>query len=465
MPPLKVQLSFAVCLIALLIGTVHQSAVAQVVEFPPSSHDGFILDGLVQDGFGQYGIVQDPFVQPYNPVPIQGSEFPHLNASGHGSVFPNQTLPQVWPVAPTTRPVMGHAPNFQFNNVFQVAPAVASEEQNPNTVLANVESERLERAHPAIASPLTTPNSVPTTRTSFKSFDPTSAARVLNELKEIQSTAKALMPEIADAVVSINGGSGVIVNKRGVILTASHVTKKANQVINVQLSDGRRVKARTLGTNQNTDTAAVLMLEEGPWPFIPVDSESESARKVGDWCFALGYPLSYRRDRPAALRIGRILEVGKRNLITDCPIMGGDSGGPLINLRGELIGVSSRVKTDINHNAHVPIERFIEDWKQLAASVEVERIRKNDETKAYLGIQGESDTGLVRIKRIHPDSPAEDSGLKESDVIVMLDGKRMNEFDDVLKVLKNRKAGDVIACQLNRFGSLIDIQITLGRSR
>ncbi|MFK7767068.1 MAG: S1C family serine protease [Mariniblastus sp.] len=287
-------------------------------------------------------------------------------------------------------------------------------------------------------------------------MSPTSLADLIAIDKQVEKT----LPKILPAVVAIEGGSGVIVSQTGFILTASHVTKKANRIVDVRLPDGRTVRAMTLGTNGNTDTAALKILQPGPWPFIKTGDSSLVS--TGDWCLALGYPVSFKRGESAAVRVGRVLETSDHQIVTDCAITGGDSGGPLVNLNGTLIGVSSRIRSDINQNIHIPVQNFQDDWNKLATSVDIPRTIERGKPRAYLGILGETDVGRVRIRSVIKGSPAAVAGMLKEDVILQMDGKPIDKFDDVLDVLTTRKPGEKVVAKLNRYGSLMSVDVRLG---
>ena len=281
----------------------------------------------------------------------------------------------------------------------------------------------------------------------------------LNQLLRIQSTIDSVLPSLLPAVVSLEGGSGVIVSPQGHILTASHVTKKAGRRIFVRLSDGRSVQATTLGTNINSDTAALKLDGNGPWPFVQMGNSADV--ELGDWCLTLGYPLSFDRGRPPAIRIGRIIRKSPSRFTADSPIMGGDSGGPMFDLNGGLIAISSRIKSDVTQNLFVPIQKYQTQWNQLASSIDVPR-KKTQQPKPYLGILGESDFDRVRIRRVYQNSPAALAGFLENDVIVSFGGQRVKNFDDVSNVLKLRKPGEEVIAQLNRYGMVLNVSVRLG---
>ena len=298
-------------------------------------------------------------------------------------------------------------------------------------------------------------------------------------LLQLQSRTQKIIAQSAPAVVAIGEtGSGVIVNSQGLILTASHVTRFANRRVPVVFSNGRIVQGVTLGSNIASDTGAIQLLSPGPFPFISVE-DSKDARP-GTWCIAMGYPLSFPRGRPAAGRLGRILERGENGkLISDCTIMGGDSGGPLLNLEGDVIAISSSVKLGADQNLYIPSEQFVKDWKNIAQLIDKTgmnaRVQPTQNSpggsvkapnqitgKAYLGINAETDQSIVRIRAVHRDSPAEFAGVKANDVIVELDSKPISSFAQIVEHLKTRKPGDRLLVLVNRFGSLLRAEVTLG---
>ncbi len=296
--------------------------------------------------------------------------------------------------------------------------------------------------------------------TTIASRSDASNAAALQELIDMQGRVAIAVEKAIPCVVSVEGGSGVIVSAQGDILTASHVTKKAGRTVNVRMADGRVISATTLGTNFNSDTAALRLNSPGPWPYVSLADSTRT--EVGDWCIALGYPLSFKRGQPAAVRLGRILELADEKFVSDCPIMGGDSGGPLLNLSGNLIAISSRVKSDIKQNLHVPVRVYQDEWKQLAASIDVKTQAKPKRKRAYFGIQGETDFNRVRIRGVHRGSPAETAGIKTDDVLLQLDGKPIGTFDDVLTILDTSQPGKRVIAKLNRYGQLLNLSVKLG---
>ena len=298
-------------------------------------------------------------------------------------------------------------------------------------------------------------------------------------LVQLQSRTQSIVAQSAPAVVAIGEtGSGVIVNSQGLILTASHVTRFANRKVSVAFSDGRIVQGITLGSNIASDTGAIQLLSPGPFPFVSVQDSKDA--QPGTWCIAMGYPLSFPRGRPAAGRLGRILKRSENGkLVSDCTIMGGDSGGPLLNLAGKVIAISSSVKLGADENLYIPSEQFSKDWKNIALLIDKTgrdtrvqppensadakvKVPQRTSGKAYLGINAETDRNIVRIRAVHRDSPAEFAGIRANDVIMEFDGKPIRSFAEVVGHLKTRKPGDTLSVLVNRYGSLMRVGVSLG---
>ena len=297
----------------------------------------------------------------------------------------------------------------------------------------------------------------------------------LKKLRKIETMIEEIIPKVSPCVVSIGEtASGVIVKPSGIVITASHVTRKAGRVLNIQLHDGRTVQGITLGSNAANDTSAIQLLGSGPWPYLKTVAPDFTAQ-AGQWCVAFGYPLSWPRDKPANARIGRITGQYRGKMVTDCPIMGGDSGGALVDLNGNLLGINSSVRLDVTQNLHVPIKRYRDDWSYMMNRQDVDivtaRVPTNEpgsgaqtpapEGKPYLGIYAESIENGVRIRDIRRNSPAEKAALLPEDVIWQIDETSIESFAELLKYLGTRSGGDQITVRVNRFGVKLDIIVTL----
>ena len=190
------------------------------------------------------------------------------------------------------------------------------------------------------------------------------------DLLAIQNAVTSALQRASAATVAIEitegSGTGVIVSPEGLILTAAHVSGAPGKKVQVIMQDGRRVNAVTLGLDSESDAAMVRITDPGTWPFVEID-KSESY-KLGDWVFALGHSGGFDKKRGLVLRPGRIVRIADQSLQSDCILIGGDSGGPLFDLSGDLIAIHSRVGPQLVVNMHVGIGVFQEKWDALLNS-------------------------------------------------------------------------------------------------
>ncbi len=341
---------------------------------------------------------------------------------------------------------------------------------------SDAESNEEEKESPSTEAPSTrTPFAHPEPKeveAALDLADYQSRLRDLKKLQRIEAMVETVIPSVLPCVVSIGEtATGVIVKPSGIVITASHVTQKAGRTLIIRLQDGRTVKGITLGSNAANDTSAIQLLGGGTWPYLKTVSPDYTAQ-AGQWCVAFGYPLSWPRDKPASARIGRVTGQYRGKIVTDCPIMGGDSGGALVDLNGNLLGINSSVRLDVTQNLHVPIDRYRQDWQYMMSRQDVDiatatvvkttnAAQPAPKKNPYLGIYGESSRQSVRIRDIRRDSPAEKAGLLPEDVIWKIDESRIESFAELLKYLATRTGGDQITVGINRFGVNLDIVVTL----
>ena len=193
------------------------------------------------------------------------------------------------------------------------------------------------------------------------------APRDLAGYKVIENKVKSVVSNVLPAVVGIRvgraSGSGVIVSEDGIVMTAGHVVAKPGQEVTFIFHDGKTAKGKTLGMSMPTDIGLMKITDEGKWPFAP-QGDSDTV-KPGAWVVAFGHPLGYRPGRPPVVRIGRVLEITGTVIRSDCPLVGGDSGGPLFDLDGKIIGVNSRIGGPADVNLHAPVNLFRPAWDRL----------------------------------------------------------------------------------------------------
>jgi len=200
--------------------------------------------------------------------------------------------------------------------------------------------------------------------------------------------------------VGSNSGSGVIVSEDGLVLTAGHVVGKPGQEVVFMFADGKTAKGKTLGLYGNADAGMMRITDPGKWPYLP--RGQSRGLHVGAWCLALGHPLGFMKDRPPVVRLGRILRLSDNVIQTDCALVGGDSGGPLFDLEGRIIGIHSRIGMAMDINIHVPIDVFADNWERLLKGEQWQDsvpARECDEIKSlFAGLVAEARRSTVRVR-------------------------------------------------------------------
>lgn len=285
-------------------------------------------------------------------------------------------------------------------------------------------------------------------------------------------------------------GSGVIISKDGYIVTNNHVVENADE-ITVKLNDERELKGRVIGTDPDTDLA-LLKIEGDDFPTLPVGDSD--ALKVGEWVLAVGNPFSLSSTVTAGIvsakarNIGSSASNGQAATIqsfiqTDAAINQGNSGGALVNARGELVGINamlySPTGTYSGYGFAIPtsiMKKVVSDLKQYGA---VQR--------ALLGIKGRdfstelqmSDELVDEIKKQAEElgvtegvyvAEVIDGGsaagiLQEKDVIIELDGKKIHKFTDLQEILSKHRPGDKVKATIIRDKKEKEVTITLKNSQ
>lgn len=286
-----------------------------------------------------------------------------------------------------------------------------------------------------------------------------SAASELEDLQQLETRLIQTAERVRPAVVRVGGGSGVVVNKDGLILTAGHVVPKAGRALTVRFLDGRTAKAKSLGADLGRDCGMVRIEEPGDWPHVGV---SDAQPEIGQWVFALGHPSGFQIKRGAPLRFGQVLRI-RGYIMTDCTITGGDSGGPLFDMDGKVIGIHSSISDSITRNNHVPIKPFRDGWDRMLASETWGERRRSSRAVIGIMVDRQDDSKGVRIGRVLPDSPSKAAGLEDRDLIVRFDRKKTDNYDAFLKVLSGKDPGDEVEVVVQRDGKEISAKVTLAR--
>jgi len=296
-------------------------------------------------------------------------------------------------------------------------------------------------------------------------FNEKEAPENLRDLRNIQKALQETLPQARAATVSIDlgggSGSGVIVSGEGLVLTAAHVSAGVGKEMTVIMEDGTRHKAISLGLVASTDAAMVQIEEEGVFPYVKLDREDSTS--LGDWVYALGHSGGFEKDRGVGVRIGRLVRMAEETINSDCNLIGGDSGGPLFNMKGRLIGIHSRVGASLEQNMHVPLREFLKNWDAMLDKKFVGKGPFAQEAVAFLGVSTEDrEEGGVVIKVVGDETPAAEAGLLEGDVILALNGEELEGAVQFSASLKLFKPGEKVKLKILRDDKEKEIEVELG---
>jgi len=296
--------------------------------------------------------------------------------------------------------------------------------------------------------------------------------RSLDDLLKIEQKTEGMVARVMPATVALiaadtgASGSGVITSADGLILTAAHVTDGVEEV-EVVFPDGKQTRATVLGSNFSKDIGMAQIQGEGPWPFVEL-GESKPL-KAGDWVVAMGHSEGYDPARTPPMRFGRVVSDGPGNfLTTDRTLIGGDSGGPLFDLDGKVVGINSSIGQGLDNNNHAGIDGFREDWKRLIAGESWGELQLNplaNPERPVIGILmgRELRDGGVPVDQVTPGSPAALAGVRPGDVIRSVAGDRIRGGRGLGLRLAKFSAGDKVKIGLQRGRGMIEVEMELVR--
>jgi serine protease Do len=279
-----------------------------------------------------------------------------------------------------------------------------------------------------------------------------------DDLKDIQNHVEALAAKVSPAVVAVEvgfgSGSGVIISSNGLVLTAGHVCQRPNLNVHFTFPDGKTANGKTLGLDSDTDTGLMKITNAGPWPCVFVGDLKQD--KPGDWVLALGHPGGFDAKRSLVVRLGRIIRIADDALQTDCTIAPGDSGGPLFDMSGRVIGIHTAIATSLADNFHVPINEFEDGWDQL-----VKDTSGTGPLKAYFGAVLAEDPNGCRLKEIEKDGPAAKARLKAGDVVTEVNNRTIAAVASFRRWLAESEPGDTLSLRVKRDAQSFSAKVKL----
>ncbi|MFZ6639139.1 DegQ family serine endoprotease [Undibacterium sp. TC4M20W] len=262
-------------------------------------------------------------------------------------------------------------------------------------------------------------------------------------------------------------GSGFIISQDGYVLTNAHVVEGASEVY-VKLTDKREFKAKVVGADRRTDIA-VLKIDGNKLPRVTIGDSDKI--KAGEWVIAIGSPFDLENTVTAGIISAKARDTGDflRHIQTDVAVNPGNSGGPLINMRGEVIGVNSQIFSRsggyMGISFAIPIDDAMSVVEQLKSIGKVVR--------GYLGVQHADVAKDVAesmnlpkgqgasVQRVMPGSPAEKAGIEAGDVIIKVNGAVIEKAVDLNRAIGDIKPGGKAIVTVWRRGGAKDIVVTV----
>lgn len=285
----------------------------------------------------------------------------------------------------------------------------------------------------------------------------------------LASIASEVTPSVVSILIGQSSGSGVVMSDEGFILTNAHVVEAAtpDTEVLVRFSNGETAQAAVVGADARTDIAVIQV--EGIADLTPAQFGRSSDVLVGDTVLAVGSPLGFDGSVTQGIisAVDRTLqpeEAGEPSLSgllqTDAAINRGNSGGALVNLAGEVIGINTAIAVENQRDGFlgvgfaIPSDRAINVAEQLIAGEDV--------SHAFLGVRvGTAEDGGALIGLVDPGSPAEEAGLQEGDIVTRLGDRAISDANDLVSAVQSAEVGDTLELEFMRDGTTQTTTVTL----
>ena len=268
-------------------------------------------------------------------------------------------------------------------------------------------------------------------------------------------------------------GSGFILRDDGIVLTNAHVVDGADEVM-VKLTDKREFKAKVLGVDKTSDVA-VLKIEAKNLPTIKVGSAANT--RVGEWVLAIGSPFGFENTATAGIVSAKSRSLPDDNYVpfiqTDVAVNPGNSGGPLFNMAGEVIGINSQIYSRSGGyqglSFAIPIEVVMKVEEQIVKHGKVQRgrlgIAIQEVNQSLADSFGMSKPTGALVSSVEKDSPAGKAGLEPGDVILSVNGKEIAGSSELPPVIADIAPGESAKLQVWRKGGTRDVDVKVGAQK
>ena len=309
------------------------------------------------------------------------------------------------------------------------------------------------------------------------------AEKTINSVVHVKNTAKAknsnslwdLFYGNSDDRTTIGTGSGVIVSSDGFIITNNHVIENATQ-IEVTTNDNKSFDAELIGTDQNSDIAVLKISGESRFPYIRFADSDQT--KIGEWVLAVGNPFNLTSTVTAGIISAKSRDLNDYDsknqsfIQTDAAVNSGNSGGALVNINGDLIGINTAIQSTnagfIGYSFAVP--------SNIARKIYEDILEFGDVQRGLLGVTGQSlnsqnsnELGIditegFYINDTDPNMGAHIAGIRKGDIIQQIDNVKINKFADLSGYLNSKRPGDKLNVKIFRNNKSRNIGVQLKRS-
>jgi Do/DeqQ family serine protease len=328
------------------------------------------------------------------------------------------------------------------------------------------------------------PSFIPTNFTSEANnvnFDFTEAAeKTVHAVVHVKNTSLTVQPTNTFEYFNgggkeravVGSGSGVIISEDGYIVTNNHVIANASQ-LEVTLNNNKTFSAELVGTDSKTDIALIKIDSDEKFPYVPFGDSN--AIKIGEWVLAVGNPFNLTSTVTAGIVSAKARDLNEFDgnpqsfIQTDAAVNRGNSGGALVNTRGELIGINTAITSETgsyvgysfavpSNNARKVIEDIMEYGNVQQGILGIRGSNLNSRSAKQFGVE---QTQGVYVAGIERGSGADKGGIKEGDVINQIDGYKINKFSDLTGYLGSKRPNDIVEVGVLRNGKKKVIPVTL----
>jgi len=266
-------------------------------------------------------------------------------------------------------------------------------------------------------------------------------------------------------------GSGFIIDKKGIVITNNHVIKGAEDII-VRVDGNKEYKAKVIGADPLSDVA-VLQIESKD-KFIPVNFGNSDKARIGDWVVAIGNPFGLGGTVTSGIISARNRDIGMNRyedfIQTDASINVGNSGGPLFNMNGDVIGINTAIlgqSGSIGIGFAIPSNSAKKVIDQLIKFGETKRgwlgVRIQNVTKEIADVEKLNKPRGALVASVAKDSPSDKAGIKSGDIILEFNGILINEMKELPKIVAQTEVGKTVSIKIWRNKKEISKKIKLGR--